>query len=501
MRILLFCLLLLSPLAANEGTRRALLSSIDPNSSSKYLAFYELYPNTAEGQEALTRAWRLLSGSGHATAVSLPSRDFVGQMVALINKDTQEQLKLLSDKDLAAIDRLAASLGNRRLKGFRARDSKTVLQLPPQQVDLARGLLLTEVEGESAERRILSYEALLDLMALQVQARLPKNATSEEKVRALSKLIFEDLQFQFPPHSEFAKDIDLYTFLPNVLDSRRGVCLGVSILYLCLAQRLELPLEIVTPPGHIYVRLNQGAGELNIETTHRGIHVDTEDYLSVGTTKLPLRNTKETIGFAHVNQASVYWSQGDYPKARSIYEKALAYLPSDPQLKELYSYSLFMTGDEEKAKRLLAEVKLQEPMYADRHDSLVYDVLEGCCDKEALAALFKQVDEKHASLEEKRASIEAALKRCPNFRSGWQQLGMTLLQLHRERAALEALKKYNAMVPDDPTCNYILCILHAKRLDYENAWFYFDRAYALAGNEPKALKNLKKQLHIIYPKD
>ena len=76
--------------------------------------------------------------------------------------------------------------------------------------------------------------------------------------------------FRFPPHSLYAKDIDVYTFLPSVLDSRRGVCLGVSILYLCLAQRLDLPLEAMTPPGHIYVRYGE---DLNIETTARGIDV------------------------------------------------------------------------------------------------------------------------------------------------------------------------------------------------------------------------------------
>lgn len=99
--------------------------------------------------------------------------------------------------------------------------------------------------------RIQSYEALIDLMALQILARLPKQASAEEKIIAINTFIFDEMGFRFPPHSLYAKDIDLYTFLPSVLDSRRGVCLGVSILYLCLAQRLELPLEMITPPGPV----------------------------------------------------------------------------------------------------------------------------------------------------------------------------------------------------------------------------------------------------------
>ena len=95
------------------------------------------------------------------------------------------------------------------------------------------------------------------------------------------------MRFRFPPHSLHAKDIDIYTFLPSVLDGRRGVCLGVSILYLCLAQRLGLDLEIITPPGHIYVRYQSPEGEMiNIETTARGIDIPSERYLGMETRKL-----------------------------------------------------------------------------------------------------------------------------------------------------------------------------------------------------------------------
>ena len=103
------------------------------------------------------------------------------------------------------------------------------------------------------QEEIRQYEASLDLMALQVLARLPENPTPEDKIAEINRFIFQEMQFRFPPHSLYAKDVDLYTFLPSVLDGREGVCLGVSILYLCIAQRLELPLDIITPPGHIYI--------------------------------------------------------------------------------------------------------------------------------------------------------------------------------------------------------------------------------------------------------
>src|SRR5665647_1570782 len=104
-------------------------------------------------------------------------------------------------------------------------------------------------------------------MALQILARLPPKASPQQKILKINELIFDEMRFRFPPHSLYAKDIDVYTFLPSVLDSHRGVCLGVSILYLCIAQRLDLNLEMITPPGHIYVRYRTTDQTINIETT------------------------------------------------------------------------------------------------------------------------------------------------------------------------------------------------------------------------------------------
>src|SRR5207237_2545338 len=96
--------------------------------------------------------------------------------------------------------------------------------------------------------QIQSYEANLDLMALQLRARLGDKTDPLSMIRAMNDYIFSEMHFRFPPQSLFAKEIDVYTFLPSVIDQRRGVCLGVSILYLCLAQRLGLSLEAITPP-------------------------------------------------------------------------------------------------------------------------------------------------------------------------------------------------------------------------------------------------------------
>ena len=306
-----------------------LYSTLDPTSVAHHFAFYELYPKTPEGREALKHAWELLSGgcADWDPELILPSLD-PKPLINFVNRVHNDSAPALDEEQLAVIEKLSRHLLNRQLKGFGLWDLDALLQLPTQEIDLARGLLLADMGADP--QKVRSYEANIDLMALQIFARLTPDATAQEKVRAINDYIFSEMRFRFPPHSLHAKDIDIYTFLPSVLDSRRGVCLGVSILYLCLAQRLGLELQAITPPGHIYVRYAAPNGNVvNIETTARGIDVPSEMYLGLETRKLQQRDIRQVIGLAFMNQAAVSWHKNDPETAVRLYEKARTFMGDD----------------------------------------------------------------------------------------------------------------------------------------------------------------------------
>ena len=330
----------------------SLHNTLDPLSVSEHLAFYELYPESKEGKQAIQRAWLLLSGQpidlqGHnpiLPAFDLPS------IVSLITRQHFEPKTQLLPDQIALVNKIAGRLSNRSLKGHSAWTKEEVLALPVADTDLSRGLLIFQFEGmPDAKREIEHYEALLDLMALQIAARLPSQPSDEDKIQAINQFIFYEMRFRFPPHSLYAKDIDLYTFLPSVLDSRQGVCLGVSVLYLCIAQRLDLPLEIITPPGHIYIRYPQSNGaHINIESPRVGVNPPSEIYLGINTRQLQQRTLKEVIGLSFMNQAAVFWEKQDYAAATKLYEKALLFLPEDKLLKMLLGFNyLFVERTQE----------------------------------------------------------------------------------------------------------------------------------------------------------
>lgn len=484
----------------------SLYSSLDPLSILENLAFYELYPDTPEGNLALKKAWKLLCGNTplSSSTLILPKLD-LDAIVCLITRQPSEQAVDLTEDQLRVMKQVGSSLANRKLKGSTIWEEKELLNLPVEEIDLGRALLIYQFDQQKdpeARKKILQYEASLDLMALQIKAKAGQEQSPEELIKHINSFIFQEMGFRFPPLAVHAKDIDLYTFLPSVLDSRRGVCLGVSILYLCLAQRLDLPLEIVTPPGHIYVRYPSKQGMINIETTARGINLPSETYLGINTRNLQLRNIKEVIGTAFINQASVSWGKEDYKEAVLLYERALLFLPEDPLLKMLLGINYVLLGKKKEGKLMLSSINPLVFDHAVSKETIPEDYLNGNVDVEGLKAVFLSIDEHRSSILEKQALLQKILKKHPKFRAGLLQLATTYLQLGKTGDALEVLLKYHAIDPNDCTVEYYLSILCFERLDYVRSWEFFTNTENLVkkrNHQPKALRDLHSTIRKTCP--
>ena len=501
---MLFLFWLLLPfvaICAPTSSLQSIYTSLDPTSVSQHFAFYELYPDTPLGKQALRHAWKLLQG-GQSGEQLLPTID-IQPIIAFVNR-TSEDAPALKDKELKIIDQLGNSLYNRKLKGFGLWNKQELEKLPTEEIDLARGLFLAEMDQDTPEarRKVLSYEAHLDLMALQVLARLGEKPTPQEMIRTINDYIFGELRFRFPPKSLSVKDIDAYTVLPSVLDSRRGVCLGVSILYLCLAQRLNLDLEAITPPGHIYVRHVEGDEVLNIETTARGINTPSEIYLGIDTLKLQKRTIREVIGCAFMNQASVCWHRKNFKEAIALYEKAKIYMPDDHLINMFLGLNYLFVGRLDEGKALMKKINGFIPDHQICADTLSEDYLAGRMDIAAMEAVFSEVDEKRSSILEKQKKLEEVVSKYPLFRQGILHLAITHLQLGREKEALPILERYVKINEADPTVHYYLSAIHFQRLNFNSAWKHLKRAeeiLSVKNHSPRALKELREALQRSCP--
>jgi 4-alpha-glucanotransferase len=494
--------------AESEAHIKMLYSSLSPTSISQHLAFYQLYSDTECGKKALNDSWNLLgrgvrtNNVNYETDVLSRFPELTGSLVALINQKENESV-ILTDAEVSLIDQIASFLPNRKLKGSRARTAEEVIALPSEEVDLARGLFLSLLDGApDGWAKMRSYEALLDLMALQVLAKIPFNASPKEKIKAMNELIFFELGYRFPPQSLSIKDIDVYTFLPTVLNSRKGVCLGVSILYLCLAQRLDLPLEMITPPGHIYVRYKNGDHEINIETTCRGVHVDSEYYLSIDTCALEQQNIKQVIALAYINQASVFLGTGKFDLAEIAYKKALVYHPDYDVLHRFLGLSLCLNGKEEEGRAHLERSRRVRCEHQISPDTLADDILNGHINAAGISRFVKHVDSNRAAILEEKQAFEKILEEFPKFRSGWLGLAGSWLELGNERQALKALEAYHELDPNNATVEFYLANLYAKRLDFEKGWDRLCRCEKITQARdyiPEELRDFREQLQQLSP--
>jgi len=475
-----------------------LYKNLDPKSVVQHFAFYKLYPDSVEGKKALKKAWCLLNQPNIQDPLILPTLN-INLMIDLVNKQSSLPPDELDLEKLDFLESLGSSLKNRKLKGHKIWKVDEIIKLNIDEIDLARALFLEEMGDEAdAIYKIRYFEACLDLMALQIIAKLNDSPTDIDKINAINDFIFYEKKFRFPPLSIHTKEIDTFTFLSTVMDTRRGVCLGVSILYLSLAQRLGLNLEIITPPGHIYIRYKDRQNKItNIETTARGVDTPSDLYLGIETKKLQQRNIKEVIGLAFINQASVYWGFKKYEDSAKHYEKALKYLSNDPLLKELLGLNLLFINEIEKGRKILMSLKSYKSEFLTTKDNFIEDYLENKTDIEALKAIFLPVDSSRSSIIEKQNILKNIVEKYPYFRAGLFQLANTYLQIGREKEALKYLKQYFNLDSNDIIVNYYLAVISFERLDYQNAWEYLKNTEKLLKKEnhfPKTLRHFKEAL-------
>jgi regulator of sirC expression with transglutaminase-like and TPR domain len=172
--------------------------------------------------------------------------------VAPFAKTPTDSMKLLRDrasqleKQAEQLRKLAQAVHQ---EGVLAELAK-LAQADEKKLDLLRGtLLIARLDNEDLE--IEPYVREVARMANEIRAGLPKDADGEAKLEALNKYLFEQHGFHGSRHDYYSRN---NSYLNEVIDDREGLPITLSVLYLELARRLDLPVVGVGLPGHFVVR-------------------------------------------------------------------------------------------------------------------------------------------------------------------------------------------------------------------------------------------------------
>lgn len=201
----------------------------------------------------------------------------------------------------------------------------------------------------------------------RLEGLLSAAAGDSERVGILNAFIFDTLSL-----APIADDSSLASSLPSrLLADRKGGCLAFALLYLALAERLELPLFPVFLPGHVALRWRGDSLVRNIETLRRGLarsdsfYRETFSLTSRPWYRLADGRPDQALAALVFNLANLHLSQGRLAAARDEYRLVLERLPAYPEAAGNLGAALLRLGDREAAvvelRTALAGDSLENP--------------------------------------------------------------------------------------------------------------------------------------------
>ena len=347
-------------------------------------------------------------------------------------------------------------LANANKAGLRVRSIEEVLRLREDEVDLATAaLIVSEQWSDMVYGR--EYLSRLDNMALEIRDRIESKRLRRQSsaIPEINHYLFDELGFK-----SLSEAVDPNSlFLHNVMDEKCGYCLSLSILYLSLAERLDLPLYGVVVPGHFFVRYDDGRTRFNIETTSNGSTAPDEHYRKKFNVPqdngngiyLKNLNKTQTLGCLFNNLGNTYSDIGNTDSAMLALARAVDINPSLSESRSNLGNIYLKKGRIADAIREY-EMALQiNPNDAKTHNNL--------------GNAYTQRDWFNYAVTEYKESIRLD----PNFTDAYKNLAITYCKQQRYSQAISQLKQANALDPEDAGCYSQMGEVYSQMGNYEKA--------------------------------
>jgi regulator of sirC expression with transglutaminase-like and TPR domain len=176
-----------------------------------------------------------------------------------------DELRSKAGTDLAArADEMSRELRFSHLK----REFAALARSP--EPDLERGALLLARFGHPTVAAN-TYSVWLDRIAQRIQEDLPSDADATMAFQRLNSHLFQGLGFTGNEARYYDPD---NSYINRVIDTRRGIPVSLSVLYLLLGQRLRLPVYGVATPGHFLIGFRPGPHVCYLDAYHKGRLLD-----------------------------------------------------------------------------------------------------------------------------------------------------------------------------------------------------------------------------------
>ncbi|GAB61050.1 MAG: tetratricopeptide repeat protein [Candidatus Jettenia sp.] len=206
--------------------------------------------------------------------------------------------------------------------------SKPIWEISTQETSLAR-IVLKIAQESYPEIDIEQYIEKLNTIIKNIKTILNDEREPEKIIKTMNSVLFKELKFQYVQAGGLE-----YISLHKVLDTRIGNCEGLSILYLCIAEELHLPIYGVSVPEHIFVRYDDGDFRKNIEIGYEGMATPDSYYVNMPGKRISQMSIKkgyylknltmdEVIANIYLNRSIIQKEQGNIENALKDVNRAI----------------------------------------------------------------------------------------------------------------------------------------------------------------------------------
>ena len=201
-------------------------------------------------------------------------------------------------------------------------------------LDLA-ALELSRIEFPNLDPQ--PFMDILDSYAAEIDARMRMDLDSVERLQVLHEFFFREQGFA-------GNESDYYnprnSCINEVIASRQGIPISLAVVYLSVAERLEMPMAGVSLPGHFIVRYDEDDFHTFIDVYNSGQLLDGDECFSLarqmtGMDPGPSLGILKAVSNRQImvrmlnNMRSIYLRGKSYVKAGQVLDLLVEALPAD----------------------------------------------------------------------------------------------------------------------------------------------------------------------------
>lgn len=224
--------------------------------------------------------------------------------------------------------------------------------------------LVRETLGDTALPDPAGIRPALDTLILKLSSQLFMVSSPATIINEINRELFAVRKLGFD-----RDDRSLAGMFPHtVLKQGQGSCVGLSLLYLLAAERMDIPLNGVLVPQHFFVRFQSPDTMVNIEPIKQGQCFNNDWYrtkYSIGPSSpyydLAGLDKQATVAVVQYNLGNVFREHGKLEAAVECYQTCVEQLPGFAEAWGNMGVALEAMGEHERALSAMEKARAIDP--------------------------------------------------------------------------------------------------------------------------------------------